>query len=899
MAGADDGAFVGRDSELVVLHQALVDVRRGDARIVLVEGDPGIGKTALLRRFVQLNPDVSTVWVSGDETETALRFGVVDQLRAALAEGAEPAAPHSDAFAVGAELVQLLGGLRGFEPLMIVIDDLHWTDPESARALLFWLRRLSKDTVLVLCGARPRLREVLGESWARLIADRGRSRLVRLDGLTAAEVAQLAQHDGAALTAGAAERLRAHTAGNPLHITSLLAELPPDVLHDARGALPAPHSYAATVLARTANVSADGRKLIAAAAVLGARTPLASAIAVAGIADATGPLDEAVAQHLLRVAGHGAATEVLFPHPLIRAAVYNDLSPATRRRLHLAAVPVVPAGAATAHRVAAADGPDPDLAAELANSAEAALARGHAPEAALQLIWSAELEPSRADADERLLRAVELLLVSGDVAGAMRHEPAVRGCRDSAHRTYVLGTLAAAGGDLSAARTAFEQVATPQLCAADPQLYARAGGSLALIEIMLGAPDRAIERAGAALAVTQIPAFSRSIATGALALGLAYDGRIAEARAALAPLPNPGESPGPFGADLIMTRGRIEVWSGAWTAAQEDLRAVIAWANAGYPVSSVTIAYAGLADAESRIGDWDNAVAHIELAASLGRDLDHGWNLAQTHEVAAALYARLGETDFAQAHARAARQAAEAVPHPVAQAHADSAAAALAAGAGDWEQVLTLLSPLLDADPAPIGHPALRRAVSLVCEALVETGQLERAATALDRPWLAPDELDRRRLRARLRVHAADLDGALSLLADTALEPGVDVDPFDRARSQLEHARLLFRTGRRDTALEQLRAARRTALTLNARPLLSACDQTLAATGRDGAAELASPLDGLTRREQVVARLVGQGLTNREIAGELYVSSKTIEYHVGNIFAKLGIASRRELWRRD
>ena len=126
----------------------------------------------------------------------------------------------------------------------------------------------------------------------------------------------------------------------------------------------------------------------------------------------------------------------------------------------------------------------------------------------------------------------------------------------------------------------------------------------------------------------------------------------------------------------------------------------------------------------------------------------------------------------------------------------------------------------------------------------------------------------------------------------------VEVDPFDQGRLQLERARVLFRTGGRDAALEQLQAARETAQTLNARPLLAACDETLAATGRDGAPDPPSPLNGLTRREQVVARMVGQGLTNREIAAELYVSSKTIEYHVGNIFAKLGIASRRELWRR-
>jgi DNA-binding CsgD family transcriptional regulator len=899
MAGADDGAFVGRGSELAVLHQALLDARSGVPRLVVVEGDAGIGKTALLRRFVALNPTVSWVWASGDEAEMSLRFGVVDQLRSALIDDTHRSAPATgDAFAVGAELVQILGAVPHADPLLVVVDDLHWTDPDSARALLFWLRRLSQDKVLVLCGARPRVQEVLGDSWGRIIADRSRSRLVRLGGLSAAEIAEWAGRDGAALPTKAAERLRAHTAGNPLYVSSLLAELPPEALRDAQGALPAPHSYAATVLARVAGLSPAGRSLIGAAAVLGVRCPLTTATAVAGL-DSAEPLDDAVAHHLLDVAGQGARTEVLFPHPLIRAAVYDDLSPIARRRLHLAAAQVVAAGSAMNHRVAAADGPDPALAAELARLAETELGRGLATDAAQHLLWSGELEPTRHDAEERLLRAVELLLISGDVAGAWRHQPAVADCRDGSHRTYVLGALAAARGDLVTARDFFEQIVTPALARSDPRLYSQVSGSLALVLLVLGEPSIAIERAHGALAVSVIPAFTRSIATESLAVAMAHVGRVPAALALLQPLSNTGGTPGSFESELIMTRARLEIWAGDPAGARADLRAVINWANAGYPVTSVAAAYAFLADAEMGAGDWDNAVAHVELAASLGHDLDHAWYLPYTHDLAATLYARLGDHDFARGHAEAARTAAAAAPHPGSLAHAASAVAAVAASTGDWDRVRATLVPLLDADNSPLHHPDLRRAHILAVEALVETGAFDRATSALDQRWLSPDEIDRCRLRARIYAGAGDATVALQTLADGATGIGTQPDPFAYARLQLEHAKLLSRSGAGDAARAALHASQDVLERLNARPLLAVCEAVSAAIGADGRPQPRSPFDGLTRREQVVARLVSQGLTNREIAAELYVSDKTIEYHVGNIFAKLGISSRRELRRRD
>jgi ATP/maltotriose-dependent transcriptional regulator MalT len=226
----DDVPFVGRQRELGVLQQALADAARGVPRLVLVEGDAGIGETTLVRTFVQRSPDVAHVWAGGDETELALRLGVVDQLRAGISSPPahrSTAGSHPDSFAVGAELLEALGSIPDDQPLIVVVDDLHWVDPESTRALLFWLRRLRQDCVLVVCTARPHVTDTLGESWSRLLADTGRARRMRMSGLSAAEVSMLADHGGEPLPAGAAERLRSHTAGNPLYVAAL-ERLEPD-----------------------------------------------------------------------------------------------------------------------------------------------------------------------------------------------------------------------------------------------------------------------------------------------------------------------------------------------------------------------------------------------------------------------------------------------------------------------------------------------------------------------------------------------------------------------------------------------------------------------------------------------------------------------------------------------
>ena len=145
-----------------------------------------------------------------------------------------------EVFAVGAALLAGLSALEERGPVVVVIDDLHWADAGSARALLFCLRRLRADPVLALLATRPHALEGLGESWARLLADGERVRHVRLSGLSAEEVRELAAVDGRELPGAAAARLQEHTGGNPLYVRALLAELPEEALLGGLTHMPAP-----------------------------------------------------------------------------------------------------------------------------------------------------------------------------------------------------------------------------------------------------------------------------------------------------------------------------------------------------------------------------------------------------------------------------------------------------------------------------------------------------------------------------------------------------------------------------------------------------------------------------------------------------------------------------------
>ncbi|HEX5195198.1 MAG TPA: AAA family ATPase [Solirubrobacteraceae bacterium] len=902
-ADTDKGVFVGREAELAVVAEALDGARAGRSQLLVIEGEPGIGKTAFLRRCRDAADGFVVLEASGEESEADLDLGVVRQVlsHAPAAAGAIGAAvgTTSNPFAVGAELLSLLGSLQETGPVLLVVDDAHWIDPASAGALLFACRRLYADHVCALIATRPGGDGRAG-GWSRFLQDAERTRRIRLGGLDGHEVGSLAASLlRTPLSRTAAERLRAHTDGHPLYIRALVDELGADALTSEHGPLPAPHSFAATVLSRLATLSPQARDLAAAAAVAGPRCRAELAAAAAGIGDSLQALDELLEAGVLMTVAGRLPTEVRFSHPLTRAAIYDDLSLSRRRTLHLALAELTDGAAALAHRVAASSDADDELAAELMEVGGAEVLEGRLTAGVDHLLLAHRIAASRALGERALLNAVDALGLAGDVPRARELREAVQACADTARRSFTLGCLNASAGRLEESVHQLLAVTRRPDLADDPDLIGTLHSSLAIVCAYAGRGAEAIEWAQRALADKAATATVVVTARQGLALGLAHSGREREAAEALGPVATTQPNPAPFEVELIATRGGIRAQGRDLEGALQDLEAVAGWARAGAAPRSLPNAYASLADVEYWLGRWRTGVAHAELAVSLARDSDQVWELPFAHATAGRFAAGRGDWTAAAEHVDAAAWAAQLAPLPLSVFSARLAAASVASIRGEWETVLDVLESLWAQLPAPVAVALRRRSYELEAEALLRTGALDEAGELLGETGgrEGVQRITWWRLVGTLEHASGNARAAREAFAAGRQAAREAPSPLAEGLLELAHGRVLRRSGRRGAAAAALQLARERFDGLGARSFVERCDGELSACGVRISAGGSEDL-GLSPREAAVAALVASGKSNREAGAELYLSTKAIEYHLGNIFAKLGIRSRHELASR-
>ena len=899
--------FVGRNAELLVLATAGQAARAGSSRCVLLEAEPGLGKTSLLRAF--LDDDgvggAALVQAAGEQAEVGVPLAVVDVLVRGLPASARQglvalsellAGGRPDPLSVGRDLLQLVGNLQGSgELVVLVVDDLQWVDQQSSQALLFLVRRLRFDRVLVLVATRSDAGPVT-QAWSRLSDNGGADRLV-LAPFGVPEVTELAVRLGRPrIPPAVAARLVDHTRGNPLYLAALLGELSNRALA-GRVALPAPSSVSEVTAGRVRDASEAGRALIEAAAVLGQEVSLSLVAELAGLADPLAVLDEAVGLGLLLPLG-GPTDRIAWTHPVLRAAVYDALSDRRRRALHARTGGLLAGAAALSHRAAAAAPKDEEVAHALVQDAARLEDARQLTSAAMRLLRAHELSSDDALRTQAACGALVLLLRDGRADLAVEVRPLVEALAPSPRRSAALGFHTFATGSPGDCVPLLESAYREHDAEREPEVGVAAADSLSGYCSMAGRSREAIEWSDVVLG-SGIDLWRHSACHVVQVTQRFIEGDEDGALQAVEQLPNDPSSSGLESLDAYYGRGWARLWTGRTHDAIGDLSAVLRGLHAGQPVDYPELAASHLAQALYRLGRWDEAQIPADLGVQMCEEHQRAWSAAFVHALATYVPAARGEHEHAQAHLDQAWSTARASGLPFHLAYACAASAHACWHAGDAAGVLEVTEPLLQSGkgwsrPAPefLLWPLYR------AEALIDAGRLHDAAEAVRdletqlTPLTVRPAVVVRRLQLRLAAAGGDERELRAALGRPV--PVYPDAPFESALLHLDRARALKVLGERAAALAELDRALPPLQRLRAHPSVLGCQQEMAALGAQ--LPVADPaVPPLTGHELSVALLASRGLSNREIGAQLYLSRHTADYYLRRLYARYGVHSRGDL----
>jgi DNA-binding CsgD family transcriptional regulator len=903
-AGTGFPAPIGRHQERAVLERLIAGARAGRAGALVVAGEAGIGKSTLLEQAAAgAGAGLRVLRAVGVESEMELAFAAAHQLCAPLLEHAERLAPPQrealevafglvrgrapDRFLVGLALLSLLAEAAEERPLLCLLDDAQWLDQASAEALAFVARRLLAERVALVFALRE--------------PERARASLsglaeLRVGPLTDEQARRLLGRALAGpLEARVRDRLVGEGQGNPLALLELGGGLSA-AERAGRARLPEPLPLGGRLgqsflrwLSGLARPVRELLLLLAAAEPAGEPALIWRAAARLGLGAEAAAAAEAQGLVVL-------GPQLRFRHPLIRSAIYAGASLPERRRVHQALAeacdPQLDPDRRAWHRAQAALGPDEQVAQELERAAQRARQRsGHAAQAAL-LERAAELSPEPGRRAERALAAAAAELAGG---------------RAQAAAALLAGAAGAIESPLGRARALWLSGAVERALGGEgaPARLLRAALALGPLDAE-GAQRAALEALEAALwsgrgpELSEIARQAAPLAGGAgapaqLLAGLCalYGGRPQAApaplRRALAALLE-GDEPTLFGLALLAA---AELWE------ERALQALVrrfgerARAEAA-PAALVEsqLARAGHTELhQGRLGAAEQALSEArELAAAAARP---------------ELLAAARPLELLLACWRGREPQARALPQPAAagqgsgagsEAHSQGALALLELGLGRYQEALEAAQQACPPDPAPL----VARALPQLVEAALRAGQPQLAQAACARlceraeaaggDWALG-------IAARCRALVAGADEAEARYQEAIERLGRTQAAPERARAHLLYGEWLRRQRRRRQAREELRAAHELFAAIGAEAFCERARRELAATGeraRRARPEQPSPL---TAQEAAIARLVREGASNPEIAARLFISRRTVEYHLSKVFTKLGVSSRTQLAR--
>ncbi len=892
--------LIGRSEELARIEQLLAAARLGTSQVLVISAGPGVGKTVLLEHAVERAHGMVVLRASGVESEAEIPFaGLFALLRPALdrvdalpgpqaaaLRGALGLAPgvESDRFLIGAATLSLLAALAEQRPVLVAVDDAQWMDESSLSAILFAARRLFADTVALLVATRPG--ERIMQTALPTLALEG------LDRESAAAV--LEHHAGKPLPPGAADRVYEATLGNPLALTELAAtasELPLDRTPAVETSVE--HAFAP----RIAALPEPARRLLALAAAedSGELAVLERAASALGLELAA--LDAAERAGLVAV----ALDRVVFCHPLARSAAYRSAPSDERRAAHRALAQADPDPDRRAwHHAAAAFGPDADAARDLEQAGLRARARGAYTAAASSLERAARLTDAPPTRARRLFAAAEAAWLAGHTERAtLRLAEAREVCEDPVLRLeidHLRGRAALRSGRVMDAH----EILSTAGAAAPPEkavvMLAEAADACAFAA-QPGPMLRAAEAAWAALP-DGAGERERFFATCALGMALTYNGRDEGARL-LGAATELLERSDALSADpwLLAWAANGPLWLREASRGRVLVARAIATARSQSAVGALPVSL-WLAARDAATSDrYAVALALYEEAIRLARETGQATSVCAGLAGLACVEARLGHEAACREHAGEALERTGALGLAFFQLWALDALADLELGLGNVETAVTRLEDkarLLaergiadpDVSPAPELVEALLR-IGRVAEARTRLDAFAAAAEAKGQPW----SLARlARSRGLVTGEPEDFERALRLHARTP-------DRFEEARTWLCYGEALRRARRRVQAREPLRRAVETFDALGAVPFAERARRELLASGETARRREPGTLDELTPRELQVALVLADGHTLREAAAKLFLSPKTVDYHLRHVYRKLAIDSRAALAR--
>ncbi len=904
---------VGRERECRRIDEVVAEARSGGSGSLLLEGESGIGKTALLEYAVSRATGMRVLGAAGTEFESELAFATLHQLvrpivhlidglpgpqaralRVALALDDGRAVER---FGVYAAVLALLATAAEEQALLCAVDDCHWVDRSSAEALAFVARRLDADGIALLFATRSDAPHPFAPP-----------------GVDVLSVGGLDEDGAAALLAGArapapsvVAALVSATGGNPLALLEL-----PGVLREQQLAgteplgelLPVPDEVSRAFLERTAALPDDTRRALvvaAAGAGSGARA-IVAALGVAGLpSDALGPAEAA---RLVRLDPSG----IEFRHPLLRSAIVAAASDAERRGAHAALAEALRGevdGRRAWHLAAAVTAPDEAVAVELELAASDASRRGGVAASARMFEEAARLSEGNDVRARRLSAAAAEWLRHGDVRRADElFAEALPLAVDDRVRLEIVerqGYLAVQRGEAEAAFACITEAARA-VEAVDGAAAAAAlatAGSLPLARLdapeLLRLSQRIEELWGHERAAERPKVLIRTARARILA---------GETRAGVAAMVALGE----LCLTLPATGAAAEcaeslVWVEQPELARRLLDHELRAARESGDHLLVAFALNPFALLELRSGRlvaaYGAALEAVGTAEQIGQPLQLAYNLA----VLARVEAALGREEDCGAHAARALSLVDTDLHQDVQADARAALGQLALALGRTEVAIDELERLRRiVAGGQVREPgfAFPWAGDLI-EGYARAGRHDDAVHELADLERLVAESGRRGARAlalRCRGLVAPDDAYEECFEEALMLFAPPESPLERFRTELCYAERLRRSRRRTAARDRLRHALETFDQLGETPWAARARRELAAVGLRMPRAATDAADRLTPQELQVALAVAEGASNREVASRLFLSPKTIEFHLGNVYRKLGISSRRELIRR-